>query len=232
MIHPLKIFLVLVILGALSVGFRPTNKGRWDLSPENPTLYLRVDPEQLIKGVAEDDYPLDHPVLSGVPKEDQLRAIMAEVMREISSIPYSYLRLEFYPLPGSEEEETFDPAAAENRTIDVDLDYVSEGGSSTGLGELILDGTTQVGCRLGVVPSERKSATSFQWIFGHELMHCLGLMHHHADTDCYLSYASRPGHYRLGIDEKQALIYLYPAKLEYGNETPTLGLACQPSSSS
>lgn len=112
-----------------------------------------------------------------------------------------------------------------SRTINV-YRHVAEG-TEGGNSKLDISGNTIVGCRINLSDSAFKDAKVYIATVTHELGHCLGLDHPQDTIHAIMSYFSNPTeNYRLQMDDKMGLIYLYPVDPSAAKEDSTLGLSC------
>jgi hypothetical protein len=62
------------------------------------------------------------------------------------------------------------------------------------------------------VSSRGSTASQLAYTMVHELGHCLGLGHNHADYNAIMGYSRTNYSLRLGLDDEAGAIYLYPAE--------------------
>ena len=93
--------------------------------------------------------------------------------------------------------------------------------SSAAARPVIEDGVI-VDCDI-VVNNTRPQAKSLAFTIMHEIGHCLGLGHNHADRNAVMSYARTNQDLSLGADDQAGLIYLYPSDQSNVSEEKLMG---------
>ncbi len=73
------------------------------------------------------------------------------------------------------------------------------------------EGSTIYDCDIAV-SNRGSTAAQLAYTLVHELGHCLGLGHNHADYNAIMGYSRSDYTLRLGLDDEAGLIYLYPAE--------------------
>lgn len=106
---------------------------------------------------------------------------------------------------------------------------ISEGvasGLSGGEAEPKVSGQFITSCKITLVSQAYKTAKTYLHMVSHEIGHCIGLEHPQETTESVMSYFHGKDVYRLAIDDKMGVTYLYPTDPSYGDEAATLGLSC------
>lgn len=221
------------LLACFLAGFK-TFSSRWDITKEDPTLWLKFDEEFLLKEFDEDsveDYDDDE--ISALAPEERRRFVIQRIMDNYNDIKTSFIRLSFYPVSDlvqastASEDSPFTETAAEFRTITFQLGV---GGAIASAGWAAPDSHPTEsgklgGCLIAIGDNINSKLKSFIATLTHEVGHCLGLDHNHSDWDAVMGYNSSTE--KLGVDDKMGITFLYPAEASYAEESPTLGLTCE-----
>lgn len=222
-------------LMALTVGFRWSVGSFWDISIDEPTLWLELDPALYADdgfGEKIDDLEGALESLKGVPPAEQRIAVWRHILAEFASVETSFLRLRLKPgqIPAidAEHNEAYDEAATASRTMK--LKVGSSRGASSGYASLTRNGLALIGCDIVIAPRTLDDPQFFTHVLMHEILHCLGLDHQQDDSDSLLSYSNNGA--RLSLEERMAITHLYPLDPAYAKESPTFGLSCAPKKAS
>lgn len=224
-------FINIFIILLLTVGFRWMAGKSWDVSIEQPTIWIELDEELFASDGFGDKLEDLQETLSSLRNtpEDQHRAeIWRIILADFASVETSFLRLRLKP--GQIESidatltEAYDETYANDHTIKVVVGQsIGAGGGSA---SLETEGNTIVGCKITISPKAMGDPNFLTHILAHEIMHCIGFEHQQDDSDSIMSYSSKRTD--LSLEERMAITMLYPLKSEYARESPTMGLACTP----
>ncbi len=215
----------LVLMVGLSFGFRPiAKKNPWGLTENDPFLYIKLCPAADAHSFDTINIPEDDPF--GASQMTTVRELTQTVIQDYEQISSSYLKFEIIPLEGEAlpENATYTPERAADRTIEICLYR-----HNVGAGTLAWKGDRSHACLVEIGGNHTEDTKFFTQILTHELGHCLGLNHAHDTEESVISYFARLGIYRLMMDDRMAITYLYPAK---GSSKfhQSLGLSCDVSS--
>lgn len=219
------------LLMVIVVGFRTESTHRWDISREQPTLWIELD-EALYAGDGfgskVDDLKGALTPLKGLPASDQRTEMWRIILDDFASVKTSFLRL--YLKPGqvdsidADHEEVYDEDYAKTHTIKI---RVGTGrGAGSGYARQIWDGRRITGCEVVIAKYAMTTPDFLAHTLSHEILHCLGLLHQQDDADSLMSYSNFS--VGLSLEERMALTYLYSLDPSSAKESPTLGLACEP----
>lgn len=219
------------ILMALTVGFRWSGNSYWDISVEEPILWIELD-EALYAddgfGSKVDDLKGTLAFLKDVPPEEQRIEIWRHILADFASVETSFLRLRLKPgqIPSidAEHDDVYDPASSEKRTIKITVG--ASRGAASGYASLVRDGMELTGCNVVMAPRTLAEPQFYTHVLMHEVLHCIGLDHQQDDSDSLLSYSNNDA--QLSLEERMALTFLYPLDPGYAKESPTFGMACSP----
>ncbi len=223
---------VILIFAGLSFGFRPLFSARWDVSPQQPTVWIDFDPEIIAEGFDTTTFWDDTTPLEGVAEGERRGAVVAMVLGDFRSVQTSFLRLQTYPgqFPDLDQpaagEMIFSESYAATHTIRIVRSDLKSGVGGVAAPESA-DGEI-TSCTIKLSPGAVKSAAGFRATLTHEIIHCLGYHHLHEDRDSIMSYSRRGGIMSLTTAERVALTNGYPAEPGFGREGATLGMACSP----
>lgn len=226
--RPTKI-LTLAFIFAVTSGFRVFGD-RWQIATDEPTVWLKFASDDLTEDFAVFDADWDLGAIRLLNPEEQRRALIRSVMAEYNNISTSFLRLSFFPITDlvaagdTELDSTFSQEAATGRTITIKQDAAG-GPFTAGYAQPQAANGVMTSCNIVMGTNIHSNAKEYYTTLLHEVGHCLGLQHNHADADANMGYNSTTTH--LGIDDQMAITHLYPLKPEYGAEAATLGLTCQ-----
>lgn len=99
-------------------------------------------------------------------------------------------------------------------------------GVSSGEASATISGGHITGCQISLTSKAYESAKSYVQLVTHELGHCMGLEHPQETVWAVMSYFYAEDVYRLAIDDKMGLVYLYGKDSSYREEKATLGFGC------
>lgn len=111
-----------------------------------------------------------------------------------------------------------------NRVITIETG--SPGGAAEGVAQQQWSGNEVTGCTIKIQDGLLSNAKHMTQILTHEMGHCFGLDHPQDTIKAVMSYYSDPEDYRLQMDDKMGIIYLYPKDSDMAREDATLGLSC------
>lgn len=213
-----------------TVGFRPIPE-RWDISVEEPTLWLELDEEFYAEdGFGDKVAQLDGMLASvkDVPAAEQRAEIWRIILENYASVETSFLKLRLKPgqIPSIDAlyDEEYDEETAKNRTIKVKV--ASSQGLASGHASRTINGSHISDCTVVLAPRTLKDPEFYAHVLSHEILHCLGLLHQQEDCNSLMSYSNNAT--GLGIEERMGLTHLYPLDPDYAKETPSFGLSCEP----
>lgn len=226
----LRVASVAILLSVL-FGFRTAEDRRWVLTPDQPVIWLDLDPKLYAdEGFGDKVNELTGSLagLKDLPAEEQRPEIWKLLVSDFNSIETAFVR--FAVKPGQIESAdatthyTYDETYAETHTIHLEVGP-SRGGSS-GFSTPIFSGSTITDCKIVMAPGTLADPKFYKHVLSHEILHCLGLGHQQDDDDSIMSYSNFSQD--LSVEEAMALTHLYPTDPEFGKEAATLGMACSP----
>lgn len=228
--HMFRIINICIIM-VFTVSFRWMPGKLWNVSNDEPTLWLELEDELFAPdGFGDKVNDVKGPLasLKNTPEDQQRAEIWRIILADFASVETSFLRIKLKPgqIPSidSTHNEVYDEFDANDRTIQV---VVAPGiGAGGGFAQLQNENDRITGCKVTVVPKAMEDPNFLTHILVHEIMHCIGLEHQQDDYDSIMSYSSKRTD--LSLEERMAITRMYPLKPEYARETPTLGLACTP----
>lgn len=215
MISNISKFIAVILLLVLSLGFRTFDEMKT----------FAVDNSSLAKTKVFVDFDFGTTSLENdLPSGDVLfgtgpilvSQAMTSVFSDFNSIAASYVQL----VGTSDTDYT---AESSGRVITIRKAATS--GLSGGEAKLEFDGNRVIGCSIIVKPDMYDSAKGFVRVITHEIGHCLGLDHPQETVNSVMSYFSKDA-YRLQIDDKMGITYLYPTDSGKAAEKANFGLAC------
>lgn len=207
----------------MAFGFRLGWKNVMSASKSSPDVYIKLC-DQLMTHTLDENSVDASDELAGQYNLNGMNVVFS-ITKDYNQIESSYLNLLIQgdtdgdgDIDGS--DTTAHDGAAENKIIE--LCAGSTGGiNAGGVSEVKPDG----GCTIKLATDVYKDVKTFLRIVTHEVGHCLGLDHAHAMNKLsIMSYFSGADIYRLKIDDKMGITFLYPN--ETIKEKSTLGLSC------
>lgn len=219
----------LIIFATISSGFVLLGSARWDVSTNEPTLWIKSCGSLKTHQWTSNNLEKNDTQLSSIPSPtyDQ---VLQSVINDYNNINKAYIRLAKYPddpnNPGAPSvgDSVFTIAKGNVRTIDVC--FSDSGPTTSGHAQQKIEGKSVTGCEIVISDKNKDDLQKFTSTFTHELGHCLGLDHPQDTTNAIMSYFSAEEEIRLMIDDKMGLIYLYPISGIDVKEENTLGLSC------
>jgi hypothetical protein len=218
----------LFLFTILMFGFKFDRPEKWDITRNDPTIWLKFCSEIEDQDFNEDDLPSDDELIGG---EVSFQEVAQSIIDDYNNIKASYLRLAFYPEddenPGDpiEGDSEFTKSKAKTRTIEICIQNSNnpfEGGHAISKVE---DGE-RIFCEIVLSKQVKNEINEFIGTLTHELGHCLGLDHPQATTHSIMSYFHKSEEIRLMGYDKAGLAYLYPEKGVDLTEQNTFGLSC------
>jgi hypothetical protein len=199
----------------LSLGFR-TFDDKKTFAVDNSTpakTKVFVDYDQG-SATLENDFPSDDALSSTNPVT--VTAVMNSVFNDYNSIGAAYVQLVAI---------TDSDFAAESTNRVITIRKGATDGLSGGEAKLEFDGSTVTGCTIDIKPSMYDKGKRFASVITHEIGHCLGLDHPQETVNAVMSYFNDDV-FRLQIDDKMGIIYLYPTDPSKAKEKATFGMSC------
>lgn len=226
-----KRLVVICLIMILIEGFRWEAGKRWNISPNQPTLWLVLD-EKLY---AEDGFGEKVKSLTGkmeslkdIPPAEQRIEVWRMILDEFASVETTFLKMRLKPgqIPAIDalNAEPYNEVEAEERTVTVEIG--SSKGASSGYAQTNVSGNTIRGCKVVLAPRTLEDPQFYQHVLLHEILHCLEIKHQQDDSNSLMSYSNNsPG---FSLEERMAITYLYPIDQNAAKESATFGLACSP----
>ena len=226
----LKVFAKIGMLSLL-VGFRASGNERWDVSVNQPAVWLNLDAKlYATDGFGDKVLNIGGELgsLKNIAPEMQRIEIWKMILQDFDSVKTSFLRLRVKPGLISEIDAqntiTYDDTYAKTHTISIIVGTAS--GLASGDASPQYTGSHLSSCKIVIGPTTLTDPVFFKHVLTHEIIHCLGFSHEQEDTDSVMSYSNNSP--SLGIEERMALTYAYPVDAAKGKESATYGLACTP----
>lgn len=222
--------ILLVLFVLISSGFAIIGPLRWRITSDDPTLWIKACDD--MKSHTWQNNNLDRASDSiGNITSPTYSEIIDSIIDDYNDIQSSYIRLAKYPddpnNPGSPEtgDSTFTTSKGSIRTIDVC--FTDPGGILAG-GDALqkTEGKEVVGCRIRIKKDYKTDLRQFTSTLTHELGHCLGLDHPMDTVNAIMSYFHSEKEFRLLLDDKMGMIFLYPTDASKAKESNSLGLSC------
>ncbi|MBF0364976.1 MAG: matrixin family metalloprotease [Oligoflexia bacterium] len=208
----------------LIFGFRLIDRfQKWNIHENDPYLWIKLcDRSTLFQ---ENTLPKEDPLTSRT--DISIAEAMQTIVDDYNSLYGSYLRLELYPADTNAPAEgsTFTVDRAKKRTIDIcDSDLFMAGGQAS----WEYEGEKIVGCTIRYQKGAMNDVHAFLSVLTHEIGHCVGLHHPQESIHAIMSYFANRELYRLQIDDKMGVRYLYPQTLEGidHKEHNSMGMSC------
>jgi hypothetical protein len=209
-------------------GFKLLSNARWFITESDPTVWVKLCSEMKVATVKDNDLKSDDPLsgttITGVTALDA-------VIGDYNNVNSSFLRLAVYPddpsSPGTPQpgDSVFNSTVSSIRTIEVCFTDPTNPFQAGGAQQKE-EGNNIVGCNIGISEDQKDSAIAFLRVLTHEIGHCLGLDHPQETRNAIMSYFSDTSVYKLMIDDKMGLVYLYPKAGVDVKEKATFGLMC------
>lgn len=207
-------------------GFRPMAASNpWELNRLSPYLFVKLCSESEGYRFSSYNVPTDDPF--GMSGEQEVRSLIQSVLADYNGIESSYLQLIMLPEDG---EPLPDEAQAAGETLPERTIEICLPDETIGAATFEWSGEKAVGCLIEIGGADAKASEFFVGLLSHEMGHCLGLLHPQETRESVLSYFASGGLYRLQLDDKMGITYLYNQNDENHFEQ-TLGLACAPKKS-
>jgi len=214
MMKKTKRWFMIFVICSFSFGFRVMKKENpWGLSKDDPVLYVRPCTAALSHNFKTFDIP-DSDEFGGSGEATMLE-VLESVASDFTSIESSFLQIE---------------VINEGDTVNEDhvVDFCISANKSGGSGTLEWHNKTAKGCEIEMSGGDHLDASrNFAGLFAHELGHCLGLLHAQDSKHSVMSYFGLD-RFRLQMDDKMGVTYLYPNDSVGNSEEPTFGLSCSP----
>ena len=215
----------------LLVGFRWSPGLTWDISIDQPVVWVELD-EKLYApdgfGDKVDDLHGALENLKDIAPEDQRSEIWRHILSEFASVKTTFFRLRLKPGQieeiDAEHEDVYDAEYAKTRTIKIVVD--GSRGVSSGYASPVWKDSRLTGCNIVIAPRTLIDPTFYTHVLIHELFHCVGLDHQQDDSDSVMSYSNNST--SISSEERMGLTYQYPLKPGYAKESATFGLSCTP----
>lgn len=212
-----KKVLILLPFAALSLGFRvfPGVTG-WKINTSS-TAARKVFITLTASGrTMNNDLPSSDSLASGGSTLTEAQLI-GSIINDFNAIQKSKLILAL-------DSDTDFAANSTDKRI-----YIEAGdaaGASSGEAQLSFSGSAIVGCRIRLTDAAFGSAKTYIALVTHELGHCMGLDHPQDTVWSVMSYFYNDEVYRLSIDDKMGMVYLYPKSNSDRSERATFGVSC------
>jgi hypothetical protein len=213
----LRRFFLLSMAAFVCLGYRsyPGIKG-WELDPASTAtrkVFITLVPSGK---VMENDLPASD-ALSSAGSTLTESQLLQSVIDDFNSIQRSNL---IFAL------DTDPDFAANSLNRRIEIEKGDAAGVSSGEAQPVFSGKKIVGCKIKLTDKSYDKAKTFVGLLTHELGHCIGLDHAQDSVWSVMSYFYYEDVYRLAVDDKMGIVFLYPKDPADAQEKPTLGLAC------
>ncbi len=214
---PLRIFILLLSFLSHSayafVLLSGPKEARLPVSPQSPTITFYWD------GSAPSLRAVDE-VLGGrwigLSDHDLMREAILYAFNVWNEVPGSYLRFALV------EDTSVSPDTSDKKNVIV----VKRDKNVTSAAYALpnVENKTIVDCDINVA-DHAVNLSDMLYILTHELGHCIGLGHAHANYGAIMGYSRSRRNTRLGADDMAGLLYLYPDPAMFDGKSQSFG-AC------
>ena len=222
-----KVFLIITYC-SMACGFTLLGSATWNISIAEPTLWVKPCSSILTATFTNNltstlDELASNTSITGIQAMDS-------IYHDYININSAYVRLAAYPTdpnnPGTPitGDTTFTINKGAERTID--LCFSSPGGFKGGYAAPKASGGKITSCSIVIKDSYKSDLKAFLSTATHEIGHCLGLDHPMETTRSIMSYFHDEKYFRLMIDDRMGMDFLYPDTGIDAKEVNTFGLSC------
>lgn len=213
-----QIFLLLILVN-LTMGFRFFPDGNnWNIDSSTPArsklFVIYPDATRAL----ENDLPAGDS-LAGISTTLTVKQLMDAIIADYNNIQASFLVL-------ADNTDADYAANSTNRTITIEVGS-TKALAAGGEAKQSTNDNQVTACTITLKDSTFDSAKEFTETVTHELGHCVGLDHPQDTVHAIMSYfRDSDDVYRLAIDDKMGITYLYPVYPDKADEDPTMGFSC------
>jgi hypothetical protein len=213
----LKKYFSLILLLPFLVGFRTyLNTTPWDINNNNAAnRKIFVKYSSASTNVSNDLGSKDP--LGSAGANVTVEQLMDSIFDDFNNVDASFINLV------DTDDSDYD-ARKKNREITISFDGAT--GGNAGEAQFEISDGKFVNCTINAQSSLLDDAEVFVGTIAHEIGHCLGLAHPQESINSIMSYYTYSDKVRLQIDDKMAMIFLYPKDKSAAAEDATFGMSC------
>ena len=213
----LKKFRIILLVLPFLVGFRVFIDGvPWKVTNDSTTS------RKLFVKFTNGSTTVTNDVDSGDSLSSEGTTVTVTQLMESIFTDFNDVNASFVTLVASTDSDY----SANKDSREITVSFGGATGGNSGEAQLEFSGDKISTCKIDADEDLLDSAKDFLRIMTHELGHCMGLAHPQETVNSIMSYFADSELYRLQLDDKMAMAFLYPKDSSAAAEEVNFGMSC------